>query len=346
MFVEAIEKASAFTFPLIISNRYQDGSISSSLGSFIILNEEGWLLTAAHIIQETSLHQAHLKEYQNYIHGEGTVLNPKWILNHSLWFGADHHRVQEFYVLPENDLAIGKIENFNPAFVREYPVFISPGAVKTGRSVCKLGFPFYDIQATFSGNAFRYDPGLFPIPRFPYEGMVTRIISGGFIPSGSGSLGARPAEPALSEPDRSAGSQLPLGLTEPGPERSGLDRSGLDGPGQEPAGPDSTSQDQSGQESSGLTWPGSPREILWIETSSPGLRGQSGGPVFDTKGRVWGIQSMTRHLPLGFSPSIQKNGITVEENQFINLGWFVHIQAVMNFLDQHGITYYRAEETA
>lgn len=272
MFVQAIEKASAFTFPLIISNKYQDGSVSSSLGAFIILNEEGWLLTAAHIVQELSLHQAHLKEYHEYIQGEATVLNPRWILNHSLWFGADHHRVHQFFVLPDNDLAIGKIENFDPGSVREYPRFISPDAVKTGRSLCKLGFPFYDIQATFSENAFRYDPGLFPIPRFPYEGMATRIISGGIRP-------------------------------------------------------------------------GTSDEILWLETSSPGLRGQSGGPVFDTAGRVWGIQSMTQHLPLGFSPSIQKNGVTVEENQFINLGWCAHVKAVLSFLDQHGVNYYRAEDT-
>ncbi len=284
MFVEAIEKASAFTFPLIISNKYQDGSISSSLASFIILNEEGWLLTAAHIIRETSLHQAHLQEYHQYIQGEATVLNPKWILHHSLWFGADHHHVHQFYVLPDNDLAIGKIENFDPGFIREYPRFISPDAVKIGRTLCKLGFPFYDIRATFTENAFRYDPGLFPIPRFPYEGMVTRIISGGI--TGQSADSAKEAAP------------------------------------------------------------GSPRDILWIETSSPGLRGQSGGPVFDTAGRVWGIQSMTRHLPLGFSPTIRKNGVTVEENQFINLGWSVHVQAVLNFLDQHGVKYYRAADTA
>lgn len=280
MFVEAIEKASAFTFPLIISNQYQDGSVSSSLASFIILNEEGWLLTAAHTIQDTSLHHTHRKEYREYLQGEGTVLNPKWILNHSLWFGADHHRVHEFHVLPDNDLAIGKIENFDPSFVRHYPGFISPESVKTGRSLCKLGFPFYDIQATFSENTFRYAPDLFPIPRFPYEGMVTRIISGGVVPS------------------------------EPAPEQ------------ERPS-----------------------REILWIETSSPGLRGQSGGPIFDTAGHVWGIQSMTRHLPLGFSPSIKKDGVTVVENQFINLGWCTHVQAIMNFLDQYGIKYYRAEDT-
>lgn len=40
----------------------------------------------------------------------------------------------------------------------------------------------------------------------------------------------------------------------------------------------------------------------FVETSSPGLRGQSGDPTFDTKGRVWAIQSRTIHHPLGFSP--------------------------------------------
>lgn len=301
MFVEAIEKASAFTFPLIISNQYQDGSISSSLASFIILNEEGWLLTAAHTIQDTSLHPAHLKEYHEYIQGEATVLNPKWILNHSLWFGADHHRVHTFHVWPENDLAIGKIEHFNPGLVREYPVFISPDAVKSGRSLCKLGFPFYDIQAVFTENTFRYDPGLFPIPRFPYEGILTRIISGAAGVPGAGVPGA------------------------------GVPGAGVAGAAHPGSGP---------------VQPHPLQEALWIETSSPGLRGQSGGPVFDTAGRVWGIQSMTRHLPLGFSPSIKKNGVTVEENQFINLGWCAHVQAILNFLDQHGIKYYRAEDTA
>ncbi len=310
MFVEAIEKASAFTFPLIISNQYQDGSVSSSLASFIILNEEGWLLTAAHTIQDTSLHQMHLKEYQEYIQGEGTVLNPKWILNHSLWFGADHHRVHTFHIWPENDLAIAKIEHFNPGLVREYPVFISPDAVKSGRSLCKLGFPFYDIQAVFTENTFRYDPGLFPIPRFPYEGMLTRIISGGAGLPAAGLPGAD--HRVTGHPGAGpAGSRLPA---------AEVARAGQ-------------AQSHSSQ------------EILWIETSSPGLRGQSGGPVFDTAGRVWGIQSMTRHLPLGFSPSIKKDGVTVVENQFINLGWCAHVQAIMNFLDQHGIKYYRTGDT-
>lgn len=47
-------------------------------------------------------------------------------------------------------------------------------------------------------------------------------------------------------------------------------------------------------------------EFKWLETSSPGLRGQSGGPTFDKDGNIWALQSQTRHLPLGFSPKIKK----------------------------------------
>ena len=46
---------------------------------------------------------------------------------------------------------------------------------------------------------------------------------------------------------------------------------------------------------------GQPR---FIETSNPGLMGQSGGPIFETRGTLWGVQSHTSHLPLGFSPGV------------------------------------------
>jgi len=66
----------------------------------------------------------------------------------------------------------------------------------------------------------------------------------------------------------------------------------------------------------------------FIETSSPGLLGQSGGPILDTKGRVWGVQSRTVHLPLGFSPKVRRDGREIEENQFLNAGWGVHVDAL------------------
>lgn len=41
-------------------------------------------------------------------------------------------------------------------------------------------------------------------------------------------------------------------------------------------------------------------EKVGFEMSTPGLRGQSGGPAFDTNGNVWGMQAATRHLDLNF----------------------------------------------
>lgn len=268
MFVDAITTATSFTFPLIISNKYQDGSISSHLGSFVLLNEEGWIVTAAHIIGETKKHLDHVQEYRNYLHGEGVVINPKWILNHSLWFGADHHFISEFHLWPENDLAIGQIKNFEPSVNQRYPKIIDSRAVRSGRSLCKLGFPFYEIQASFEGNTFHYSPDIFPIPHFPLDGILTRELSGGSAPWG---------------------------------------------------------------------------EIKWLETSTPGLLGQSGGPLFDTEGNLWGIQSMTRHLPLGFAPAATKGSSTVD--QFINMGWSVHPEVICNFLDKYQVNYQRAEVT-
>ena len=80
-------------------------------------------------------------------------------------------------------------------------------------------------------------------------------------------------------------------------------------------------------------------DITFLETSSPGLRGQSGGPIFDTKGTIWAIQSKTNHLPLGFAPKITKNGKEVEENQFLNVGLGVHPLTLITFLKDNVVDF-------
>ena len=79
----------------------------------------------------------------------------------------------------------------------------------------------------------------------------------------------------------------------------------------------------------------------YFETSSPGLRGQSGGPVFDVTGVVWGIQSETTHYPLGFSP---KNAEGQAEHQFLNSGKAVDAETVCGFLDDNDISYETTNE--
>ncbi len=82
-----------------------------------------------------------------------------------------------------------------------------------------------------------------------------------------------------------------------------------------------------------------------IELSTPGLRGQSGGPLFDSNGLVYGMQFSTKHLHLGFdlvdkeimvNTSIKK----VSDYSFIHLGQCIHVNAIKAFLKQHGVKYY------
>lgn len=80
-------------------------------------------------------------------------------------------------------------------------------------------------------------------------------------------------------------------------------------------------------------------DIIFLETSSPGLRGQSGGPIFDTDGNIWAIQSHTSHLPLGFSPKVISNNKEVEENQFINVGMGIHASTIIGFLRRENVKF-------
>jgi hypothetical protein len=80
-----------------------------------------------------------------------------------------------------------------------------------------------------------------------------------------------------------------------------------------------------------------PFPFMFIETSSPGLKGQSGGPIFDTQGTVWGIQCQTAHLPLGFSPPVPGGRASEKEHQFLNVGLGAHPKTILGILDQIGV---------
>ena len=73
-----------------------------------------------------------------------------------------------------------------------------------------------------------------------------------------------------------------------------------------------------------------PSSVKFVETSSPGLRGQSGGPTFDTKGRIWAMQSRTVHHPLGFDPEVPNQ--RSREHQFLNSGMGTHASTIIDFL--------------
>jgi hypothetical protein len=287
MFVKAYEIAREYTHPLIVSYRQFDKEVECFIGTYVIINRDGWIITSAHHLTPFSMFQECAKELAQY-HGqvrevlEDSMLdpdtrnnkirrigtNPKWITDHTIWWGDDRYKVEQFKILPGVDLALGKLDSFDPDSISSYPKFKDPKKLHIGTSLCKLGYSLLQIDSVFDekSRSFHFPPEIFPLPRFPIEGIYTRDI---------------------------------------------MSQKGEDGT----------------------------NEVMFLETSSAGLRGQSGGPTFDVNGTVWSIQIKTIHYPLGFVPKVHKDGRIIEENQFLNLGWGVHPHVLVSFLTKEGIDF-------
>lgn len=281
MFVAALKRVAPYTCPVIVSKRYSTGEVESGCATFIILNADGWNLTAAHVIADLAAKQAHDRERAEYEAAISAIQSQtqltgkqkkrqvatlrreakKWITSVSYWWGADGLRTGDFITDPLADLAITRLEPFDPKTVAVLPVFRDPAEeIEQGTSLCRLGFPFHEISSTYDEKAdtFRLADGTLPVPRFPMDGIYTRGTI--FVDEASG------------------------------------------------------------------------RHVEFVETSTPGLRGQSGGPIFDVQGRVCGLQTRTRHLALGFSPSVKRDGKEVREEQFLNVGLGAHVKEILSFL--------------
>ncbi len=66
MFSKACAIAAEYTFPVFVSYYFFDKTVESSLGSFVIINDEGWVITAAHILDSAMLGQKHAIEIQKH----------------------------------------------------------------------------------------------------------------------------------------------------------------------------------------------------------------------------------------------------------------------------------------
>lgn len=176
--------------------------------------------------------------------------------------------LDDISVLPGADLAVGRLKPFDGSHMLRYPVLKNPKNLQCGTSLCKLGYPFYQVSATFDQvtGSFALSLDAFSLPRFPFEGIYTRNL---VVPNSD--YGGHP--------------------------------------------------------------------IKFLETSSPGLRGQSGGPIFDSQGTVWAIQSRTESLALDFNAKVIRDGREAEIPQFLNVGVGVHPELLTQFLRDKGVAF-------
>lgn len=284
MFKEAIKKNLNYTRPLFTGERlFNDSKVNSGISSFIILNDEGYVLTCKHVAEKVVAANELENKYQNYlkeINGK-TVREIKKIQEKNgyneeeivqaknIFMNCFEDGLLEQIIFHNNyDIAVIKFSHFKGVNTDIFPTFTTNN-IEPGESICKLGFPWptYDcFKFNSKTNEIEIrDDGSFETPSFPLDGMITRLIS-----------------------------------------------------------------DENGTE-------------FAFETSTPGLKGQSGGPVFDKNGRILGIQSATTSLDLMFdidTEVIRNNKeVHVSEKQFINLGIVISSKAIMKFLDDNKIRY-------
>jgi hypothetical protein len=295
MFAEACTIARQFTKPIVISYRQPNGKCGSVVGAIVVVNEDGWFVTAFHIIKAINDMQQSIANYNRILAIRQQIENDKTInpnvrrgkLNQnpipndarthiSIWCGYDGLVVNNFYGIPAVDLGIGQIQNFDRNSIQTYPSFKDPShPMEPGRSLCKMGFPLINpMEPVFNEltNSFTLPFGLNDMPFFPLDGIFTR----------------------------NALVALPPGEQNP-----------------------------------------HPFPLMFLETSSPGLKGQSGGPTFDTHGNIWAIQSSTQSYPLGFEANKQMNHKQAEhiENQYLNIGLGVHSQTITGLLREKNIIF-------
>lgn len=295
MFANACKIAKNFTLPFVISTKNYNNECHTGIGSLVVINEEGFFVTAFHIIAQIQQLYISLDNYRKLEAERKKVENDNsksksarmailgkmkipanQITNFSIWLGNDNFRMSEtFHVVQEADVAVGKINNFDKNVIKMYPTFKDPSKpMDSGTSLCKLGFPFHSITPTFdnaTGN-FRLPEGSVPLPLFPIEGIYTRTQ---------------------------------IGIKDPNIQHN--------------------------------------HPIKFVETSSPGLRGQSGGPTFDINGVIWAIQSSTKHLPLGFgdgaNDKLSEKEKQILKNQYLHVGLGTHTETIISLLNQFNIAY-------
>ena len=84
-------------------------------------------------------------------------------------------------------------------------------------------------------------------------------------------------------------------------------------------------------------------KLIAFELSTPGIRGQSGGPVFDIAGKICGMQSLTKHLDLEFDVDVEvQRGASrrrVQESAFLHVGGCIHVNVLKDFMRANGVQF-------
>lgn len=77
MFRDAYAIASRFTFPIIVSSRTVSGKCSAGIGAYMIVNQDGWIATAGHVLKQLIDLMQSTERVKNHTRDEAAIRNDK-----------------------------------------------------------------------------------------------------------------------------------------------------------------------------------------------------------------------------------------------------------------------------
>ena len=66
MFATAVPIAAGYTRPMVISSRTAQGACATTIGACVVLNREGWILTAGHLLEIVRRQQESARRHEGY----------------------------------------------------------------------------------------------------------------------------------------------------------------------------------------------------------------------------------------------------------------------------------------
>lgn len=194
MFKNAIKKNREYVKPIVHGYKlpYSD-EVYGGIGSIMILNEDGWILTCKHIAQNIILADKIMEKYQEVkkdlianevppkkIYKKHGISEETAVIFRNVFLNVvDTWTGMRVFMHKYLDMALIKFDNPGNIMCSKFPVFAKEDA-EVGESLCRLGYPYPEI------NCFRYDHSLrdlivkegfdsnFQI--FPLDGMLTRYL--------------------------------------------------------------------------------------------------------------------------------------------------------------------------
>ncbi len=194
MFQNTCKSFLPMIMPIVIAWRTRRGKINYGIGAGMIINDEGWIVTAGHILEQ----MVDLYNQVQTSKQKGRKQTQNQVTDYAAIIGKTPANLKNITIEKNLDVGVGQIDKYTPEPCQTYPRF-RVRKVEQGELLCRLGYPFVNnIHPTWSANGGFVFSNLFPVPMFVNEALVSRFVeigSGMWIETSSPGLSGQSGGP-------------------------------------------------------------------------------------------------------------------------------------------------------